>query len=118
MLLQPFRRARWIWFPVPGSLSKRTHGVVPVVLLPSLKANKRGVSGEVAENADTHTPTLIVYVAKIADVIRDIREGRAGRVTPVMVRVELGHVLALTIAHDGHILGLPHAASGIMKGGT
>src|SRR5262245_51339766 len=58
-------------------------GVVPVLLLPIRKASKRGVSGEVARNADTQRPMVLVYMAQIADLLCDIR-GRA---------VGLGHVV-------------------------
>jgi len=95
--------------------SERTEGTVPVELVPNRKASKRGVSGEVAWNADTHTPTVIVYAPQIADLISELRVSR-GRGNPVVLHLGSGDVMGLTIAHEvGHILGLPHAAYGIMK---
>jgi hypothetical protein len=96
--------------------SEQTRGIVPVLMLPHRKASKREVSGEVAQNADADTPTLIVYVAQVAELVGTVRASRTGRVNPFLLSVGVGDVVGLTIAHEvGHILGLPHAAYGIMK---
>jgi hypothetical protein len=45
-----------------------------------------------------------------------MRSGVAGRSTPALATLEVGHLIGLTVAHEvGHALGLSHARSGVMK---
>jgi hypothetical protein len=89
---------------------------IDVRLLPHRKATQPDVSGEVAHDARTGAPTVLVYMPRIADLVRAMRTSTAGRSHPALATVELGHLAGLTIAHElGHILGLPHAPSGVMK---
>jgi hypothetical protein len=89
---------------------------VEVRLLPRLKTTQPDVSGEVAHDVRTHAPTVLVYMPRIAFLARAMRTSSAGRSHPGLATVEIGHLVGLTIAHEvGHILGLPHAPSGVMK---
>jgi hypothetical protein len=89
---------------------------IDVQLLPHRKATQPDVSGEVAHDARTGAPTVLVYMPRVADLVRAMRTSTVVRSHPGLATVELGHLCGLAIAHEvGHILGLPHAPSGVMK---
>jgi hypothetical protein len=89
---------------------------VVVHLLPRRKDSRPDVSGEVALDARTRAPVVLLYMPRLADLARAIRTSTAARSSPTLATVEPGHLGGLTIAHEvGHILGLPHAQSGVMK---
>jgi hypothetical protein len=55
-------------------------------------------------------------MTRIAEVTRSIRRSAAGRSSPDLASLAMGHVVGLTIAHEvGHSLGLSHSASGPMR---
>jgi hypothetical protein len=59
---------------------------------------------------------VLVYVPRLDDLVKRIRSNTQSRSNPILATVTRGHLAGLTIAHEvGHILGLPHAASGVMK---
>jgi hypothetical protein len=108
--------AEWPDDGVSGSGNGRGLMWVDVQLLPHRKATQPDASGEVAHDGRTRAPAILVYMPRIAELVRALRTSTAGRSHPGLATVELGHLAGLTIAHEvGHILGLPHAPSGVMK---
>jgi hypothetical protein len=108
--------SEWQDEDTPGRGRGRRVLAVDVLLLPHRKATQADVSGEVAHDVRTRAPMVLVYMPRIADLVRAIRVSPAGRSNPALATTDLGHLGGLTIAHEvGHILGLPHAPSGVMK---
>jgi hypothetical protein len=108
--------SEWQDVDTPGRFGGRGVVAVDVLLLPHRKATQADVSGEVAHDVRTRAPMVLVYMPRIADLVRAIRVSPAGRSNPALATTGLGHLGGLTIAHEvGHILVLPHAASGVMK---
>jgi hypothetical protein len=95
----------------PGSVA------IDVLLLPMTKLTERDVYGEVAHDAITGAPTVLIYVPSIADRVRAIRSSIDGRSNPALATMQTGHLVGAAVAHEvGHALGLRHGARGVMKG--
>ncbi len=89
---------------------------VIVLLLPVAKTTDEDVSAEVVQDQSTRAPTVLVYLPNLADRVRTIRQSAAGRSNPALATLQLGDLVGLAIAHEvGHVFGLPHAPSGVMK---
>jgi len=89
---------------------------VVVQLLPFRKASQPDLSGEVAQDGITRAATVLVYVQRIAELVRAFHVSPIGRSDPRLATIEPGHLCGLAIAHEvGHILGLPHASAGVMR---
>jgi hypothetical protein len=87
-----------------------------VHLLPFAKRLNPGTSGEVARDAVTKTPMVLVYVPRNKEALQTIRNRDRGRSVPELSTLTTGHVIGLTIAHEvSHVLGLPHQSTGVMK---
>jgi hypothetical protein len=61
--------------------------------------------------------TVLVSVPCVADVVAALQRQPETRWNPVLARVEPSELLGAAMAHElGHVLGLKHAPSGLMRG--
>jgi hypothetical protein len=88
---------------------------VRVRLRPERKATDGVACGEVVRDY-LGRPVVVVYLPPHVDVATAFRFHVASRSNPALGQIRTGHLVGLTLAHEvGHWLGLPHAASGVMK---
>jgi hypothetical protein len=89
--------------------------VIDVRLRPGRKTTDVTACGEVARDYRGR-PVVVVYLPPHADLAMAFRFHIASRSNPALGEIRTGHLVGLTLAHEvGHWLGLPHAASGVMK---
>jgi hypothetical protein len=89
--------------------------VISVRLRPGRKTTDVTACGEVARDY-LGRPVVVVYLPPHADLATAFRFHVASRSNPALGEIRTGHLIGLTLAHEvGHWLGLPHAASGVMK---
>ena len=109
--------SRWRDCSGAGCRADPGSAAIDVLLLPMTKLTERDVYGEVAHDAITGAPTVLIYVPPIADRVRAIRSSIDGRSNPALATMQTGHLVGAAIAHEvGHALGLRHGARGVMKG--
>jgi hypothetical protein len=108
-----------VWVPgdrEPGANLDCCGAPIQVRLLPVTRTREPETSGEVAQDNRTRAPIVLVYAPRVAEVTRDLRSRGPGRANPRLATLAFGHICGLVIAHEvGHVLGLSHAASGVMK---
>ena len=89
--------------------------VIDVRLRPGRKTTDVTACGEVARDY-LGRPVVVLYLPPHADLATAFRFHIASRSNPALGEIRTGHLVGLTLAHEvGHWLGLPHAASGVMK---
>ena len=100
----------------PQETCESDHLVVLVQLLSVPKMTDGEACGEFVRDQRSGTPTVLVYLPRVVEMLASIRAGSSARSNPALESVEIGDLLGLTIAHEvGHALGLTHGASGVMK---
>jgi hypothetical protein len=89
--------------------------VISVRLRPARKTTDVTACGEVVRDY-LGRPVVVVYLPPHAELATAFRFHVASRSNPALGEIRTGHLVGLTLAHEvGHWLGLPHAASGVMK---
>jgi hypothetical protein len=59
---------------------------------------------------------VMIFVPCQAAQLRTVRLNMAARSEPSLATLDVGHLIGLTLAHEiGHVLGLVHAAEGVMQ---
>ena len=97
----------------PSSSARRS---VLVRLLPLSKLSDPSVTGEVVKDSATSGPAVLVYLKSEQALTLSFQQGASGRSHPALATLSAGHLVGLTLAHEvGHVLGLPHSRTGIMK---
>jgi hypothetical protein len=56
-------------------------------------------TGLVARDADRHDPAILIYMPRVRQIVLDAQRRVDGRAHPMIVSLEVGHVLGLAIAH-------------------
>jgi hypothetical protein len=91
---------------------------VKVVLIPSVSPRSPHVGGEVARDAVSGRRVVLVYVTSLVNRLSDLRAAGGGRSADALATLQPGELIGLVVAHElGHVLGLRHAKSGVMKPG-
>jgi hypothetical protein len=106
-----------VWRDCSASVCPEDASRHPVLvhLLPVVKRGKPAVSGEFLRDGRTRTPTLLVYLPRLAATASEVRRLPESRTNPVLLTLQPSHLIGLTIAHEvGHSLGLGHTDLGVM----
>ena len=103
-------------WPGDGCAGPGRQPFVLVQLLPIKKMADPSISGEVVRDPTTKIPAILVYVSRNQELAQTIQRSGEGRSHPALATLAPGHLVGLTIAHEvGHVLGLSHTGSGVMK---
>lgn len=109
-------RVSWCGAPRDNCATVTDASAQLVLLLPFKSSTDGEVCGAVTRDPNTRVPTVVVFVPCIAEQASAIRSSLAGRSHPALARLQPGDLVGLTIAHEvGHVLGLPHAHTGVMQ---
>jgi hypothetical protein len=106
-------RVDWRHCRVNGDACDSAHTVI-VRVVATGPADRHVCGGANPESVDG--AVIMIYLSCLRDVIRTVRAKLVAQSEPRLTTLEVGHLLALAIAHEiGHVLGLAHAPSGVMQ---